>query len=53
MQTYTAKVTLTVKVEAFDRQDALDRIFETVGPGDDCGLEITEYGVTDIVEFTD
>lgn len=45
MNTYELTVRLSVKVEAFDLDDAKDAVLDSFGIGDDCGVEITSVEI--------
>ncbi len=42
MNQYKYQVVLTVEVEAFDDEDAFDKVQEVFGAGDNYGLLVTE-----------
>lgn len=42
MNEYEFIVTLRVKVEAYNPMDASELVEDAFGPGEDCGVEITE-----------
>lgn len=41
MNTYKFVLSVEVEVEAFSEEDARDIVQDTFGPGDDCGVEVT------------
>ena len=45
--TFEFTVTLKVRVPAFDKADAEDVLYDTFGPGSECGVEITSFEVSD------
>lgn len=47
MNTYRVSVALEVEVEAFDENDALEAVTDVFGPGDTCGLDVTEFQILD------
>lgn len=44
-------VLLQVEVEAFDEKDAKEAVHDTFGEGNTCGLEVTDYELTDFEEL--
>lgn len=47
MNTYLVSVVLQVEVQAFDEGDALTAVEDCFGPGDSCGLKVTEFEIND------
>jgi hypothetical protein len=47
MNTYMVGVVLQVEVQAFNEQDALEAVNDCFGQGEACGLNVTEFEVTD------
>jgi hypothetical protein len=47
MNTYIVDVVLQVEVQAFSEQDALEAVNDCFGQGEACGLNVTEFEVTD------
>lgn len=45
MNEYELQVTLTVKVEAFDLEDAIDAVRDAFGEGSTCGVDIKRFKV--------
>lgn len=45
MNRYRYAVVLQVEVEAYDERDAEDLLKDIFGPGDDCGVTITEFDI--------
>lgn len=48
MNTYTATVTLKVQVDAYGQSEAEDMLYDTFGPGEDCGVTITDFKSTSL-----
>lgn len=42
MDKYKFRVTLDVEVEAFDAEDAFDKLQDAIGAGDDLGVNVTD-----------
>ncbi len=42
METFKFKVTLDVEVEAFDAEDAFDKLQDAIGAGDNLGVMVTD-----------
>lgn len=51
MNTYRVQVSLEVEVQAFDEGDALTAVEDCFGPGDSCGLKVTEFEINDHTEL--
>ena len=52
MKTYRVSVGLEVEIEAFNEQDAIEAVTDHFGPGDSCGLNVTEFELLDHAELT-
>lgn len=48
MNTYQYSVTLVVDVEAHSKDDAMELLSDTFGPGEDCGVDIKQFEAVDV-----